>query len=118
MVEKPLQKDAPSNLAVIGRYVLSHKIFDALSDISTYAVGELQLTDGISHMMKNNEKVYAYKIQGMRYDIGTPIGWLKAIISLALQHPEYAPALNKFLEDRNSLDSFLYNKTKNIVHTL
>ena len=77
LVEKPDAKDAPSNLAVIGRYVLSHKIFQALDDISSYASEEIQLTDGISQMMKHNEKVFAYKVQGTRYDIGTPIGWLK-----------------------------------------
>ncbi|MCX5921793.1 MAG: UTP--glucose-1-phosphate uridylyltransferase [Candidatus Dependentiae bacterium] len=118
LVEKPSQKDAPSNLAIIGRYVLSHKIFESLNDISTYAMGELQLTDGISHMMKNNEKVFAYKIQGTRYDIGTPIGWIKAVISMSLQHPEYAPAINKFLNERSTMDSFLYNQHKNISHTL
>jgi UTP--glucose-1-phosphate uridylyltransferase len=118
LVEKPAQRDAPSNLAIIGRYVLSHKIFDALADISTYAVGELQLTDAIASMLKNNEKVFAYKVQGTRYDIGVPIGWLKAIISLGLQHPEYGPQLNKFLADRNTIDSFVYNKTKNIAHNL
>lgn len=118
LIEKPAQKDAPSNLAVIGRYVLSHKIFDSLHAISSYAVGELQLTDGITHMMKNNEKVYAYKIQGTRYDIGTPIGWLKAIISLGLQSPEYGPALSKFLENRTTSESFVFNPSKNIVHTL
>lgn len=118
LIEKPSQKDAPSNLAVIGRYVLSHKIFDALNDISTFAEGELQLTDGINQMMKNNEKVYAYKIQGTRFDIGTPVGWVKAIISMALQHPEYAPSINNFLQDRTTSHSFLYNQNKNISHEL
>lgn len=118
MVEKPAQKDAPSNLAVIGRYVLSHKIFDALDDISSYAVGELQLTDGISHMIKNNEKVFAYKIQGTRFDIGTPLGWIKANIGLALQNPEYAPSIGKFLDERHSVNSFLFNNNKNISHSL
>lgn len=116
LVEKPAQKDAPSNLAIIGRYVLSHKIFDALHDISAYATGELQLTDGINAMMKNNEKVFAYKIQGTRYDIGTPVGWVKAIISMALQHPEYASSVKKFLETHNTFDSFIYDQNKNIMH--
>jgi len=118
MVEKPAQKDAPSNLAIIGRYVLSHKIFDSLNEISTYAEGELQLTDGISHMMKNNEKVFAYKIQGTRYDIGTPMGWLKANISMGLQTPEYAQSLGKFMDERHTVDTFLFNNNKNISHTL
>lgn len=116
LVEKPAQKDAPSNLAIIGRYVLSHKIFKALEDISTYNVGELQLTDGISHMMKNNEKVFAFKIQGTRYDIGTPIGWVKAIIGLALQHPQFAPHIKAFLADVHTSESFMYNQHKLIDH--
>jgi UTP--glucose-1-phosphate uridylyltransferase len=118
MVEKPSPKDAPSNLAVIGRYILSHKIFDSLHDISSYAVGELQLTDGISHMMKNGEKVFAYKIQGTRFDIGTPLGWIKANISLALQTPEYAPHIGKFVDERHGINSLLFNNNKNISHTL
>ena len=118
LVEKPSSKDAPSNLAIIGRYVLSSKIFDALAEEDGYAVNELSLTDGINRMMGNNEKVFAYKVQGMRYDIGTPIGWLKAVISMGLQDPLYAPALKKFLEEREGVESFLFNQNKNIMHTL
>ncbi|MBT3455899.1 UTP--glucose-1-phosphate uridylyltransferase GalU [bacterium] len=118
MVEKPSQKDAPSNLAVIGRYVLSHKIFPALTELSPYAVGELQLTDAISHMIYNNEKVFAYKVQGTRYDIGTPIGWLKATIGLSLQDPHYGPHLRKYLKDLETIDSFIYDTTKNIEHSI
>ncbi len=118
LVEKPSSKDAPSNLAIIGRYVLSSKIFDALAEEDGYAINELSLTDGINRMMSSNEKVFAYKVQGMRYDIGTPIGWLKAIISMGLQDPTYAPILKKFLDERESVDSFLFNQNKNIVHTL
>lgn len=118
LAEKPDQKDAPSNLAIIGRYVLSHKIFNSLDEISTYAVGELQLTDAIGHMLKNNEKVFAYKIQGTRYDIGSPLGWIKAIIGLSLQDPYYAPHVKKYLKDLYGVNSFLYNSTKNIEHTL
>lgn len=117
LVEKPQQKDAPSNLAIIGRYVLSHKLFKALEDISAYNVGELQLTDGIVQMMKNNEKVFAYKIQGTRYDVGNPVGWVKCIIGLALQNPHYAPHIKSFLADLGTSDSYLYNQNKNIDHT-
>ena len=116
LVEKPNQKDAPSNLAVIGRYVLSHKIFNALDDISSYATDEIQLTDGITQMMKHNEKVFAFKVQGTRYDIGNPIGWLKAIIGMALQDPTYAPYIKSYLADLDSFDSLLYNKTKHTNH--
>lgn len=117
LVEKPQSKDAPSNLAVIGRYVLSHKIFNSLEEVTPYAVGELQLTDGISHMIKNNEKVFAYKVEGIRYDIGTPIGWLKATIGMALQDPLYAPAIKRFLADIDSPNSFIFDRRKTIEHT-
>lgn len=99
MVEKPHPKDAPSYLAVVGRYILSHKIFASLEHISTYATEELQLTDAISHMMQNNERVFAYKIQGERYDIGTPIGWIKALINLSCQDTEYGSHIKKFINE-------------------
>lgn len=118
LVEKPAKKDAPSNLAIIGRYVLSPKIFKALDEISVHDNKELQLTDGISHMMKNNEKVFAYKVQGIRYDVGTPIGWIKSIIGIALQTPAYAPHIKSFLADLNTTQSFMYNSSKNIQHTI
>lgn len=82
LVEKPNPKDSPSNLAIIGRYVLSSKIFTSLKDLSPSAGGEIQLTDGIAHMLKSGEKVLAYTIKGTRFDVGTPEGWLHANISL------------------------------------
>jgi UTP--glucose-1-phosphate uridylyltransferase len=118
VIEKPTQKNAPSNLAVIGRYVLSHRIFSSLEHIKNYSVEELQLTDGIAHMIQNNEKVFAYKVQGVRYDIGTPIGWIKAVISLALQHPLYQASIKRYISDLGTIDSALYNQSKNIEHSL
>ncbi|KKP35512.1 MAG: UDP-glucose pyrophosphorylase [candidate division TM6 bacterium GW2011_GWF2_32_72] len=118
IIEKPKQKDAPSNLAVVGRYVLSNKIFSSLEEIAPYAINELQLTDAITHMLKNNEKVFAFKIQGLRYDIGTPVGWLKATLGMALQSPEYGPYMRRFLADLDSPESFVYNKAKNIHHII
>ncbi len=118
LVEKPDQKDAPSNLAVIGRYVLSHKVFNALDEISSYATGELQLTDAISYMAQHGERVFAYKMQATRYDIGTPIGWFKAVIGTALKDPVYGPHIKDLLKDLNTPNSFIFNPTKNIIHTL
>ncbi len=118
VVEKPSQKNAPSNLAIIGRYVLSNKIFSSLEQMKNYSVGELQLTDGIGHMIQNNEKVFAYKIQGVRYDVGTPIGWIKAVISLALQHPQYQASIKRYISELGTIDSALYNQSKNIEHSL
>ncbi len=118
VVEKPAKKDAPSNLAVIGRYVLSGKIFKALDEVNELSTQELQLTDGITHLTKLNEKVYAYKVQGMRYDVGTPVGWIKAIIGLALQNPHYSAHIKNYLADLNTTHSFMYDSSKNITHTL
>ena len=118
IIEKPLQKDAPSNLAVVGRYILSQKIFASLDYVKTYGPQEIQLTDGITHMIQNNEKVFAYKLQGLRYDIGTPIGWIKAILGMALQHPHYAPQLKQFLNDKDIQNAYLYNTLKTPQNTL
>jgi len=119
LVEKPQKKDAPSNLAIIGRYVLSQKLFKALDEVGfNQDHGEIQLTDGITQMSKNNEKVFAYKVQGSRFDVGTPIGWIKALISLASQDPYYAPHIKEFLTDLNTTNSFVYDRTKNLTHTV
>lgn len=83
MVEKPKPENAPSNLVISGRYVLSPKIFAALKDIKPSIGGEIQLTDGMLAMLKGGERIVAYKIQGTRHDIGNPTGWLKANIHLA-----------------------------------
>jgi UTP--glucose-1-phosphate uridylyltransferase len=118
VVEKPKLKDAPSNLAIVGRYILSAKIFNSLECISTRGDSEIQLTDGINHMIQNNERVFAYKIQGRRYDLGTPIGWLKANIGYALKNPEYASQIKTILEEADTSNSILYNPAKAIEHIL
>lgn len=100
LVEKPSVDQAPSNLAIIGRYILSNAIFDSLQTISPSHGGELQLTDGIEHMLKQNNKVYAVKIDGERHDIGNPLGWIKANVSLALEHPEYEDKVRSFLRKK------------------
>jgi len=91
LVEKPNAENAPSNLGIIGRYVLSPKIFDSLEAVPYHANGELQLTDAMEHMIHHgNEKIYAYKIKGTRYDIGVPQGWLQATIDIALHDSQFA----------------------------
>lgn len=116
LVEKPKPHEAPSNLAVVGRYIISGKIINHLSDMSNYATNELQLTDALSAMIKHNEKLFAYKIQGTRFDIGTPIGWLKAMIALSLESPLYGPDLKKFVDSLNSIESYRVNHEQTIVH--
>jgi UTP--glucose-1-phosphate uridylyltransferase len=96
LVEKPKPEEAPSNLAIIGRYVLTPKIFDKLEQTQRGAGGEIQLTDAIQAMMEE-QAVYAYEFEGTRYDAGTTMGWLKASVELALQRPELAREFRSYL---------------------
>jgi UTP--glucose-1-phosphate uridylyltransferase len=100
LVEKPTPIDTPTNLAIIGRYILSPNIFDALEETQASNInGEIQLTDGIQNLLTRGEKVFAYKIQGTRYDSGTLMGWLKANIALALKHPKYSQEMQSYLRN-------------------
>lgn len=98
LVEKPRVSDAPSNLAIVGRYVLSPKIFDVLDQQHLGTGGEIQLTDAIQELLLSGEKVFAVKIPGERYDIGTPLGLLKANIDYALRHPRYSDMILTYLK--------------------
>lgn len=99
IVEKPSPENAPSNLAVIGRYILTPAIFDKLEQTEKGAGGEIQLTDAISDLM-NDEKVIAYKFQGIRYDCGSKLGYLKANVEFGLMHPELKDDFFSYLKDR------------------
>ena len=99
MVEKPTQQDAPSNLGIVGRYILTPEVFEALSRVKPGAKGELQLTDGIALLMETQE-VYARRFEGIRHDAGNPLGLLKASVSLALKRPDLGPALRKWLQEK------------------
>lgn len=99
LVEKPRVAEAPSNLAIVGRYVLSPKIFDVLDQQHMGTGGEIQLTDAIQELLLSGEKVFAYKIQGERYDTGNPLGLLKANLDYALRHPRYAEAVLAYLKE-------------------
>ncbi len=87
IVEKPEPAQAPSDLGVVGRYILTPRVFDHLAAIQPGAGGEIQLTDGIAALMKE-EAVMAYEFEGTRYDCGSKLGYLKATLSYALKHPE------------------------------
>ncbi|MGQ9831734.1 MAG: UTP--glucose-1-phosphate uridylyltransferase GalU [Thermochromatium sp.] len=87
IVEKPHPDEAPSNLAVVGRYLLTPRIFDKLERTGKGAGGEIQLTDGISDLLKD-EPVIAYPFEGKRYDCGSKLGYLEATVEYALEHPE------------------------------
>ena len=100
MVEKPPAAEAPSNLAIIGRYVLPPEIFTSLDSIEPGSGGELQLTDGIKKLMET-QTVYAYRFEGTRYDAGDKIGFLKATVEFALRREDLG---EKFREYLRSLD--------------
>jgi UTP--glucose-1-phosphate uridylyltransferase len=96
MVEKPKFEEAPSNLAIIGRYILTPAIFDALQETPTGAGGELQLTDGIRLLLKK-EKVYAYVYEGRRHDTGDKLGFLKATVEFALKREDLGGPMREYL---------------------
>jgi UTP--glucose-1-phosphate uridylyltransferase len=96
VVEKPEQGRAPSNLAIIGRYVLTPKIFDKLEQTARGAGGEIQLTDAIQALMEE-QAVYGYEFDGTRYDAGTTMGWLKASVELALARPDLGEEFGAYL---------------------
>lgn len=98
MVEKPEQDEAPSNLAVVGRYVLSEKIWDLLAITPPGAGGEIQLTDAIASLM-NIEQVDAYYMKGKSHDCGSKLGYMKANVEFALRHPELGEAFQQYIKD-------------------
>ncbi len=98
LVEKPALADAPSNLAIVGRYILTPGIFDAIEHTEPGRNGEVQLTDAIQAMLPFT-KVYACEFKGTRYDIGNQMGLLKANIALALKRPELVDDLRQFLSE-------------------
>lgn len=97
IIEKPSKKEAPSDIATIGRYVFTPKIFECLEKIGPGVGGEIQLTDAIK-LLLSSEPVYAYQFSGRRYDIGTKEDWIKATIELALQRSDLQPSLKDFLK--------------------
>ncbi len=97
MVEKPKLEEAPSNLAIIGRYILTPAIFDELAKTQTGTGGELQLTDGMRNLLKK-EKMYAYVYEGKRHDTGDKLGFLKATVELALKRKDLGEPLREYLK--------------------
>ncbi len=96
MVEKPKPEEAPSNLAVVGRYVLPGRIFSLLESTKPGAGGEIQLTDAIDALLKQ-ERVLAYRFEGERFDCGNKLGLVKATMHFALQDPALAAATREFV---------------------
>ncbi len=98
IVEKPKPKEAPSTLAVVGRYILTPSIFTCLEKVKPGKGGEIQLTDGIADLMQL-EDVFAYRFAGKRYDCGSKLGFMKANVELALKHPELSEDFANYLKN-------------------
>jgi UTP--glucose-1-phosphate uridylyltransferase len=98
LVEKPKAEEAPSNLAVIGRYILTPTVFETLSDLKPGAGGELQLTDGLRALLKR-ERLYAYVYEGRRHDTGDKLGFLKATVEFALKRDDLGGKFREYLEN-------------------
>lgn len=108
MVEKPKKDEAPSNLSIVGRYVLSAKIWDALAKTAPGAGDEIQLTDAIALMMENNEPVEAYHLCGKSHDCGNKLGYMKAFVEYGIQHDTLGDDFTQWVKELSST----LNKTK------
>ena len=102
IIEKPEPAKAPSTKAVVGRYILTPEIFNLLDNIGAGAGGEIQLTDAIAELL-NKEHVYSWAFKGKRYDCGSKIGYLQAIVEYALKHPELKEEFSNYLESKEYL---------------
>ncbi|MEQ1575227.1 MAG: UTP--glucose-1-phosphate uridylyltransferase GalU [Vicinamibacterales bacterium] len=100
MVEKPRREEAPSNLAIIGRYILTPDIFPALEATASDRTGEIQLTNGLKRLLRERP-IYACEIEGVRHDTGNKLGFLKALVYFALQRPDLADPFRRYLETLN-----------------
>ena len=102
MVEKPPADQAPSNLGIVGRYILMPEVFDVLAETRPGAIGEIQLTDGIARCLARDIPLYAYRYDAERYDCGTPLGLLRASVEMALRRTETAVEVREWVRDLTS----------------
>ena len=100
LVEKPKASEAPSQNAIIGRYILTPRIFDMLEAVKPGAGGEIQLTDGIKALLQY-ERVYGFSYDGKRHDAGDKLGFLKATVEFALKRDDLGPKLREWLKSQN-----------------
>jgi UTP--glucose-1-phosphate uridylyltransferase len=96
LVEKPRREEAPSNLAIIGRYILTPDIFPALAATKSDRTGEIQLTNGLRRLLQDRP-LYAYEVQGVRHDTGNKLGFLKALVYFALRRPDLSEPFREYL---------------------
>ena len=96
LVEKPAPADAPSDLGIVGRYILTPQIFKAIEATAPGEGGEIQITDALKLLLKQ-QAIYALEFDGIRHDTGTPLGWLKAQLAFTLKDPRLGPELKEYL---------------------
>ena len=99
MVEKPKREDAPSNLAVIGRYILTSKVLTNLNRMKQGTGGEIQLTDAIAEEITNGNNVFGFRFRGQRYDCGSKAGFLQATVAFGLERPDLRDEFGAYLSD-------------------
>jgi UTP--glucose-1-phosphate uridylyltransferase len=99
LVEKPSPEEAPSNLAVLGRYILPPSVFDAIRDTKPGSGGEIQLTDAMAALLESGTPVHGIVYRGHRYDTGMPLGYLQAVVQLAVKRPDLGPEFRQWLRD-------------------
>jgi UTP--glucose-1-phosphate uridylyltransferase len=97
LVEKPPRDEAPSDLAIIGRYILTPDIFPALAATVTDRTGEIQLTNGLRELLKSRP-IYGVRVDGVRHDTGNKLGFLKAVVYFALRRPDLAQPFREYLQ--------------------
>ena len=102
-LEKPAPEEAPSNMAVVGRYILNATIFNMLEDTQAGSGNEIQLTDAIAKQLET-QSIYAYEFSGRRYDCGSKLGYLQATVEYGVKHPEVGERFAKFLSDSRRLE--------------
>ncbi len=96
LVEKPSPEEAPSNLGIVGRYILTPEVFDMLEQVTPGAIGEIQLTDAL-RLLRESQRIYAYEFDGVRHDTGEPLGFLRASIEYAMARTDVGPGLREYL---------------------
>jgi UTP--glucose-1-phosphate uridylyltransferase len=97
LVEKPPQAEAPSNLAIIGRYILTPDVFPALQATASDRTGEIQLTNGLRRLLRDRP-IYTCEVKGIRHDTGNKLGYLRAVVHFALRRPDLADAFSQYLQ--------------------
>ena len=107
LVEKPAVDEAPSNIAILGRYIITPSIFDYLENQDAGTGGEIQLTDALRRMSKD-EAMYAYDFKGHRYDVGTKLGFIQANVEFALRNPEVRDEMLEYINElHDNMDEML-----------